>query len=345
MELAGSVRVYAEHTLPEGLSWHVESLRPSLAQKLVQNRGRNEAARIISQCYVVCKQAQTLAASLTVNEQIPRLQHIRILLEMLDQSLWRWMVDLPRAAGLIADMPGYAVIKRQIFQWIMHSFSEDSLQVGQVDLTELSHRFENLTGIKPVDWQQMGNEQVLAWIADSASPAAAILKYVQQLVGSGEFSELPDLADGYLSQLNGFEIAPAISDKIRQLTSQQIPANPLVCLPARPLVQRLNTMADIVQQLLTELNAPSGGALHSGNQCLSWIMTARGWLMHWHDADPATQQIRHYRILSPTDASFMPAGQVETCLQGLRNSETELRQASELVVLAFDPCVEYRIEI
>lgn len=70
------------------------------------------------------------------------------------------------------------------------------------------------------------------------------------------------------------------------------------------------------------------------------VQAVRGQL--WHDVtlDVETRQIKHYRILAPTEWNFHPSGVLFENLSSLTNSSVNhLKKQARLQVMALDPCV------
>ena len=359
MSLAGCVIVKARVTGNCLSDIKVHSLRPNLAQKLVQGRPLSEATDRISQCYVVCQQAQTLAAYLAYKQKVPSSdQLVSIQLEAIDQTLWRWMVDLPKLVSLPTQLTEYAKIKQQIVNWQRRSFSSNRPVSEQVtaNLEVVNQWFSELVGVSASQWAGYSIKQLERWI-DSDSIAAHIIKISQDLipVADSQQSIEPQHYTDQLSQLNRPAWVHKAIQRITQATAEEAEffkqSGKIWSIPVIQLLKRLRDFANSVNGLVSNNVNVEYGFEARDDQILTWVMTARGWLLHNitlnnEKSVPNHVPISDYRILSPTDSYFCQNGQVEKFLQQLRfRNLTQVSTILELTILASDPCVEYKVEI
>lgn len=351
MSLSGSVKIEAFIADNQLQSVSVRSLRPALAQKLVEGKPLIEAANIISQCYVVCKQAQTLAANLAIKQQTSDgSQLVRIQLESIDQTLWRWMIDLPRLFGLPASMPDYAKIKQQIFHWLMDSYSS-SKNLGNSENPDLSKTalwFEELVGVSATDFYQLSPSEIQNWILTSTNAGDIVKQAIAMFPIKSSIED--STASGYVQQLRRenrpdwmIETINAIALKSAEEQQWFNESGEIWSVPVVQLLTRLRQLAKTIHQLMSDIAQLDYGIKAHDNQALTWVMTARGWLLHNITLTcPFTKSgqgsVSNYQILSPTDCYFRNNGQVQETLNLIEFiNPQQIKTAIELVVLASDP--------
>jgi hypothetical protein len=103
---------------------------------------------------------------------------------------------------------------------------------------------------------------------------------------------------------------------------------------------------------LLRLATPGGhtwlarGALPLDGQAgIAWTEMARGLLIHWVRLDARGERVEACRVLAPTEWNFHPRGTLAQALAALADRpEPDRHIAATRLAVAFDPCVDFRIE-
>ncbi|MBS97224.1 MAG: hypothetical protein CMI01_00910 [Oceanospirillaceae bacterium] len=75
----------------------------------------------------------------------------------------------------------------------------------------------------------------------------------------------------------------------------------------------------------------------------AWVHTARGWLLHSVAMDRG--RIARWMILAPTDVNFHTEGVLRKRLPGVKVERKKAKALVSDLVLALDPCVDYKVSI
>jgi Ni,Fe-hydrogenase I large subunit len=110
------------------------------------------------------------------------------------------------------------------------------------------------------------------------------------------------------------------------------------------MVARLADIADALGRLGDFFNGRKKLFFHRGSKGIASVEAARGRLTHRVRLDG--DRITDYTILAPTEWNFHPQGVVARGLASLRSTNHEqLREQSEFIIHAVDPCVAYDLQI
>ncbi|MGE5336349.1 MAG: nickel-dependent hydrogenase large subunit [Gemmatimonadota bacterium] len=363
-DLAGELRVSVQVRDERVAQVKIDSTRPQVANTLLTGRTIDEALALVPRVFAICGRSQAIAARLAVEAArgetttAPTLtQRTRAIeAEIAHEYLLRALVDWPRATGGLAQ--------REAFGGVRDALAREDLAVGDA----IRHVVERdvFAGDSEAWFDDARVPAFEIWIARAATPAARMLAAVQR--GGPRYGAPPDAREVPL--LPPFEGATASRILSALDTDPQFERLPHLegraCetgAPARtashPLVAALEKAygRSVLTRLaarLTELarlaaGRPTGKPLLGSRRLgadrgLGWVETARGLLLHAVDLSYDT--VKRYRIVAPTEWNFHPRGALAAGLVGVRaGSERELRQRTEWLVQALDPCVTYRVEI
>lgn len=332
-----------------------------------------------SACVSACEAAQGLIPSPGAS----RLRQLLVDAETVKEHLWRMLLDWPRfldrppeAKAMRAVMAAYSGLRAALgsgsdpFRPGADAVAPD-LSAATDSLAELARvSAKYVLGTDPADWLQQVQtmEHLLRWASDTGSPAANLVREVQDSgwagVGRNPVTALPRLSVPDLAPVlggadaEGFVAAPTWQDAPRE-------SSPFTRRLEQPLVAHLT--GELGNGLLPRLTAQlvELAVLHQGLRTgltrldeaaepiardmnggvgIARIQAARGLLVHRVAVDRG--RICDYRILAPTEWNFHPLGVVAQGLSALPSADAVLLdRLARLFVTAVDPCVEYHVTV
>lgn len=353
----------------------VRSTRPLVAGRLLAGRTAREAVALLPRLYAICGCAQEAAAEQALacaeNYETPlpdlRRRERRVLLETIEEYLFRLLVDLPGVLGRSTGAAALASLRRHLRRpELQGSVTAESIE-------GIADEIEALVAVKILDmaveeWIALDRADSLrAWLNGGASTCVEILRQLWSTSweqAAPGLMPMPD-ADAILRFLAPamesdpqFAREPSWRGEILEtgaLARQQ--NHPLLRAAAaagasRVALRLLARMVELVQ--LTErvrqedasASEPGwvqGAAVRPGVG-IAWVQNARGLLLHW--LEQAGERIARYVIVAPTEWNFHPRGAFAAGLSGmLIGDEGELRRRAEVLARSLDPCVGFDIEV
>jgi len=350
-ELKVTVRVHDGHVRDV----RIDSTRPQVANRLLSGRPAAEAVAIVPQLFSICGRSQQVAAELALAATrgaavaADAAQARRIESDMAQEYLWRALIDWSRAAGGAADAAILAAARSAIA-------SDDRL--GLRLIVE-----RDVLGAEAPQWCKLARPADFErWIARGATAAARFLDQVQRdgpRHGASDVPLLPRFDDGAagsivaaldaradFEQLPTLDGHPAETGAIARLARQPLVAALAEAFGRSTLVRFTARLAELARIACGDAPAaPLAGGLPLGaGRGLGWVETARGLLLH--AIELAGEKIRRYRIVAPTEWNFHPRGALAAATVGVPEAGgAGLRQRTEWLLQALDPCVAYRLEI
>jgi hypothetical protein len=228
---------------------------------------------------------------------------------------------------------------------------------------------ENVVFGEPAQvWLRRGSRPDLAgWARAGKLPAQLLLRAILQSgaaqVGAVSIDAMPDIADTDLGGLlfgeaaEQFVARPTWDGCPRETTalSRQL-GHPLIDglggadgygIGAR-LVARLVELAampDRIAALLDATAADGDGTAEAPDGIgMARSETARGQLIHGVEIHGGL--VQRYVIVAPTEWNFHPAGAAVRALAFIaRSGRDDVRELADLMITAFDPCVEYSLTV
>ena len=391
--LAG--RISVDLQVADGGVTHVEvrSSRPHLAARLLRGQPAERAAHAVPRLYSLCAGAHAVAAQRAHQAAMgaePEASQValwtgRIEAETARETLWRALIDWPKALGEMPDPVALAALRSAQAA----SSSNDYLML----LRQIVER--HVLGMQADRWVAQESAAALrAWMASAVTPSARFFASLGREVvppadsrhtdsravasgsrvtrgaldASGAVALLPSLADervaasigAALSSEPSFALrplwqgAPAETGALARMHSDSRIAALRAAEGASPRLRwaaRLIELAHIAAGMVS--SPPRHGALalpdHAGQRCgLGWAETARGVLVHVVSVDrrSADARIVDYRVLAPTEWNFHPRGVLATTLIGERADAPEaLRERAQRLIDALDPCVACTLHV
>lgn len=341
---------------------------------LLRGKQPSQALQIIPAVFSLCGKAQAAAAAAALDAAqsggvpvIPPWRERPVLLEALQELLWRFLLDLPRLAGIAPDVQRLASLRRCFSALAAPGIDEADWrsQLGDIG----SEAGAALLGSGMAVLHDAIDEQALLAVLTKAHTVtgASLLRChaLSRLVASGSITLMPPVHPEHmhapllpaLANDPDFPLAPHWNGQCMETGSlARMQEHPLICAllrdagpsPFSRLIARLLEIPQLFAELLAE--SPSRQRRVQGwspapGIGVGWVQNARGLLLH-HVALDAQGVISSYRIIAPTEWNFHPAG---PCVQGLTGraalSQDEARSRAEWLVQALDPCVSHQIEV
>ncbi len=367
----------------------VRSTRPYAASRIAIGRTPADAVAILPSLFGICTHAQGAAAALAVEAAAGKApapaslaaREAAVVLETVQEYLWRILVDWPQALGHAADIEPVANARRLIAPVLARlvplarridgdesdatvAISEDT--VAALDGLAARHVY----GGAPAEWLAITDRNaVAAWAARTPTLPARLLD--ELLARAPELGRsnvalmpMPDrdaLLAAVVPAMRGgtaFERAPTWSGApvetgaLARTQGHGIVATWLAdygnAVSTR-MVARLAELAGLLAHLGGSPARMAGSRWADAlpladGEGLAAVQTARGLLLH--RARIAEGRVGEYQIVAPTEWNFHPEGALVRGLEGAEaDDETALTRDAQLVVQALDPCVVCRVEV
>ncbi|MDZ7590438.1 MAG: nickel-dependent hydrogenase large subunit [Rubrivivax sp.] len=356
------------------------STRPLAAARVLLGRRAADAAALVPRLYAICGHAQGAACAAALGAAamdsadetgLPDADARAVVLEALQETLWRLLIDAPRSLSLpplaAAVGPARAAVAQAIAALKIGAEPAQSVLTQVADAMGDIAR-EHVYGCEPAAWLQSLDTAAFDRWRDTAStlPARALARLAATAHGLGrsDTALMPGLDDAAwwqavvpaMQQDPLFAQAPTWGGRpVETGALSRLQAHPLVAaLVARDghsAATRLAARLVELASLLADLPCPTGNAdgwvrawpLGPGTG-LAAVQTARGLLLH--QAWLVQGRISDYRIVAPTEWNFHPQGALFRGIVGTEApDEATLVARTSLAVHALDPCVGFRIEV
>lgn len=340
---------------------------------LLRGKQPEDALRMIPMLFSLCGQAQAAAAASALEAaasnttpSIPLLRERRVLMEALQETLWRLLLDLPHIMRAPAHPELLATLRRALADCLalkhetdwQNAIAELEKAVAEALLADAAtelNEIEDAEGlIQALNKAPTSTALLLAecWSRDEHSPGSAVT--------------LMPCADPALLLAN---LAPTLRDDTSfplrpTWQGHAIETGALARMQYYPPIARLleqsgpSTGLRLIARLLevgalfSRLRAPElpvdsyvRAAPCGAGAGIASVQNARGLLLHRVALDKHGR-IADYCLVAPTEWNFHPAG---SCAQGIVGrrvpSLVAARQDAELLVHSLDPCVAYQIEV
>lgn len=357
------------------------------ANLLAGKRGQ-QAVNMIPLLFSLCGKAQGVAGAMALEAATgatpPRetgLWRNRLVqAEAIQESLWRLLLDLPKATGHEPMMAQYVELRRCLARGLEGILSTAAWKTAgaRIEVTD-GHAWKTLAqdiekflsdhvlGIPLRAWLDIRTcRELESWLATRATPIVASLGQIRrkkESLGENDTRLLPALSRAEMLE---HIVARLETDRrfaqIPQWQGDSAETGPMARMKDHPLLHELlrqdgpsvfvRLLARLLEMatLTAGLNVTEAGLSWLGNAEVragtgaAWVQTARGLLVHWLRLEQG--KVADYRILAPTEWNFHPEGAYARGLEGRSAaSRDEARAAAEWLLLALDPCVAYEIEL
>lgn len=349
----------------------VASSRTGLPPRLVRGRPVADVQRLVPLLFSICRRAQGAASAAAIaaaqgmeapaREQ--QRQALDVTLEMLQEGVWRLLIDWPKTMGEPAHVPAVASVRHASSAVVDAGATLDTLLAVADDTLR-----EHVYGVPADAWLDSTDLAALdLWIDAGATLPARLLRRIRDEapgLGRSRVALMPDatLENLRRSFIDGLEADPEFARSPRW---GGVPAETgaLARQASAPLIAALlerdgrtasaRFVARLVELavLMRDLRARSAGrvaavrrhALPDGVG-LGLAETARGLLLHRVRVDHGL--VTDYRIVAPTEWNFHSQGPLPQALTGLGAADrARLQRDARVVVQSLDPCVACRVEI
>jgi hypothetical protein len=356
------------------------SSRPLAAVRVLHGRAPAEAAALVPRLYALCGQAQGAACAAALRaaagrdgetEGPPEASAGAVVLEALQETLWRLLIDAPRSLSLPPQAAALAPVRAAVAQAIA-AFKAHPVDnwpaLAQAAGTLAEAAREQVYGEPPAAWLARTDPAGFdAWRDTAATlPARALARLAATAPGlcHSDTALMPGLDDAAwwsavvpaLQQDPLFAHAPTWGGRpVETGALARWQAQPLVAaLIAREGHSAATRFAARLVELATLLVGMARGDGNAHGWIRNWtladgsglaaVQTARGLLIH--HARLAQGRIADYRIVAPTEWNFHPQGALFRGIVGSdAPDEATLAARTGLAVHALDPCVGFRVEV
>ncbi len=361
----------------------IDSTRPFVAGRLMAGRGGAEAAAMLPRLYSICAHAQGAAASGAVEAATGRAPSAAVLadravvvvLETVQEYLWRLLIDWPRATDHAPVVPVIAAIRKTLAPVLARLSSGiaavPELPEGLADeLVALAE--EHVFGEPLAEWFARDTAADFdGWVARGHTLPAVLER---ELVAKAP--ELGRSATMLMPAASAVELGEAVLPALEAdptypraplWNGMTVETGALARTRDHPVIGALaardgHTVATRMAARVVELGLLLGHLRDAGRpgvapgprwveafpvgdgEGLAAVQTARGLLLH--RARVASGLVTDYRIVAPTEWNFHPAGPLVQGLEGAEATDAAvLERNARLAIQALDPCVACRVEV
>lgn len=355
----------------------LHSTRPLVAPRLLQGRRPADAAALVPRLYAICGHAQGAAAAAALRAAgagaagMPTPSAWMVVLEALQETLWRLLIDAPRSLSLPPQAAAVAPARTAVAQAMATLKTQPSRPQPALAATATALRdiaALHVYGSDPSHWLAGTDAAAFDAWRDTATtlPARALSLLAQTAPGLGrsDTALMPGLDDEAWWSL----VVPALQrDPLFVCTptwgERPVETGALARQRAQPLVAALiardghsaaTRLAARLVELASLLDTLAAAADDAAGWVRAWplgaglglaaVQTARGLLLHQvrlHDG-----RIADYRIVAPTEWNFHPQGALFRGIVGMQaGDDATLLAHTRLAVHALDPCVGFAVEV
>jgi Ni,Fe-hydrogenase I large subunit len=367
----GEISVRLECADARVRSINVTSSRTGLPPRLVRGKPAPDVQRLVPLLFSICNRAQGAAAAAAMeaaqgtpasfNDSVRRT--LEVMLETLQETVWRLLIDWPKAMGETPLVPAVAAVRHAC-----NTVVDDGVTLDSMLAVAESALVEHVYGVPPEAWVAATNVNVLdKWIERGPTMPARLLRRLRDespALGRSDAALMPDATFENLSRclLGEMEVDPEYTRYPRWAglpaetgaLARQV-AVPLVAAllerdgrtAATRFVARLVELAVLMRDLRLRSGgriAPVRGHALGASTGIGLAETARGLLLHRVRVEAGL--VTDYRIVAPTEWNFHPGGPLAQGLQGRPAADrARLEREARTVVQSLDPCVACRVEI
>jgi len=279
-----------------------------------------------------------------------------VIVEALQETAWRVLLNLPQLFGRPGDPQTLAALRKRCAT----TPDNEALAAYLEDLLE-----QQLFGIPSRAWSAFtSSAQLEIWLAQTDTPLAVTLRQLWQGAGNWGNSAIGLLPEFPAAQMVEELLPPLLDDAnfagMPCWHGMPAESGALARLCSHPLIEETqhrqgNTVNVRLLARLLDL-ARFADRLRDGdtpwlrqaqvqeNAGLAWLQTSRGLLIHYAEVENGL--VTDYRIVAPTEWNFHPDGAFVRGLTGkAAASAEEARRHAALLLHALDPCVAYEISV
>ncbi|MGC2165133.1 MAG: nickel-dependent hydrogenase large subunit [Gallionella sp.] len=348
-----------------GVTWNgdrvsateIRSTRPMVSQ-LLKGKPPAQVLQIVPLLFSVCGKAQGAATGAALQAAqhgtaaISNAELARIVCEVLQEHLWRLLLDWPKLLGLPQqenDFRHWHALLRKISR-------------GEVEMAVFLGEFERLClTMMAADWRMLSDDQSLRnWLSAGQSPLARLLSTLNTLELRGRGMRAPRLLPAWSAveaqqacagnwdaayaarphwrgaaaetgAWSYYADSPLLRDVWRRSESKVL---------ARLLARTIDVVALAQGDYAGRLDAGSPAA----GEGIAVVRTARGLLLHRVRLE--ADRVADYTVIAPTEWNFHPEGAFAQDMRGHAAQNVEgLKQFANFEAMSLDPCVTYEVDI
>ncbi len=353
MNLEGHIHIAVRTRSDNAAEVVVESSRAQLAQKLMAGRTADQAAELAGLLFSLCGRAQRIAATIACSAadfETTSEQTLSIHGEWAREHVWRLLLDWPEATGQIPYSEGLLALNRA---------GETAESLAETIEALLA---EHLLGEAPERWLARDWPAFQDWL-DVGQYAARLfdIPHDGPEPGTCAIALLPtlrEIRDEGVQELAGHALAdidfcarPVWFGHLAETGAlPRVIGHPLMeaWLVRRGrgadahLLARLIELACMPTCLRADDDVVARRWTMADGTGVAGVETSRGVLFHIARLDDG--KVRDYRIVSPTEWNFHPEGGLVEAMRRLPVDQ-RLEARAKRLVLAFDPCVDYAVEV
>jgi Ni,Fe-hydrogenase I large subunit len=380
----GRLRIRLQPGTPDN-GVDISSSRPVTAARLFIDKPASFAVQTIPLLFNICGNAQLISSLRAIesarkspaHDENEEWREALLLLETLREQLWRVLLEWPRLSHYEPDMEKLARFNRELNGFIQLLRTDPGITASSDETPSVR--------IDQLQWQRLASSieeelfagSVKTWLAENSGicsleqwcdrnrnlPAVLIRDIFDRRWHSLGFSDYFPLSVKLDHKVHDrLESAEDASEFVQQpeIDNYCLETGPLARHDEHPLVEdllylygnglltrmvaRLADIADALGRLGDFFNGRKKLFFHRGSKGIASVEAARGRLTHRVRLDG--DRITDYTILAPTEWNFHPQGVVARGLASLRSTNHEqLREQSEFIIHAVDPCVAYDLQI
>lgn len=369
----------------------VRSSRPLQASRLLQGKPAQDAVDTVPRLFGICGRAQGVAAvmaaeaalGVAVSDAVIEARRRLVLGEIINEYLWRVLLDWPLQAGVLPCVQEMAAMRANLARMLKPLLATGGWKaVGGSSVADTDGAWlafiqslqdflrREVLGCDPARWLALDTPEALeAWSADTQVLAAKTLRGFSQSgrFGAGSVALMPPPDEAWLRE-SAETMRDAAFAQQPEWRGAPLETGALARQRQRPLLKALtaaeghSVFARAVARLieLAQLATDDGRASWFGSLSLSsgmvgngagrndeglgWVETARGLLMHRIAIDGGS--VAQYRIAAPTEWNFHANGPLVQGLRGMSAASAEdARSRAQWLVQSLDPCVACEIAV
>lgn len=349
----------------------VTSSRSGLPPRLVRGKAATDVQRLVPLLFSICNRAQGAAAMAAISAaqgmpasraDVAR-QAREVMLETLQETVWRLLIDWPKAMGEAALVPPVALVRQAA-----NAVTDDGVTLDALLAVVDAVLAEHVYGEAADAWLAATDLQALDWWVNTGAtlPARLLRRLRDEMPGLG-LSRVALMPDATLDNLTRSVLGELDLDadyvRVPRWDGRPAETGALARQAVAPLVRQflqregqtaatrfvarlveLATLVDLLRLRSADRLAPVRSHALAFGTGLGLAETARGLLLHRARVEHGL--VTDYRIVAPTEWNFHPAGALA---QGLHDRRAEdagrLELEARTVVQSLDPCVACRVEI
>jgi uptake hydrogenase large subunit len=349
----------------------VASSRTGLPARLVRGRPAGDVERMVPLLFSVCGRAQGAAAASAIaaangvqaRPDVAARQALEVTLETVQDTVWRLLIDWPKAMGEAALVAPVALIRQAAGR-----VKDDGLTLDAFIAVADAVLADHVYGQPPATWLASTDLTELTWwINCGQTLPARLLRRLRDEAPELGHSEVALMPDATLDNLRravfpGLETDPDYA-RFPRWNGAPAETGALARQAAAPLIDDLKRrdgriattrfVARLVElaALLDQLRLRAAGRLRpvrahalAPGIGVGLAETARGLLLHRVSLEQGL--VVDYQIVAPTEWNFHPDGALTQGLKGRSAADAaRLEREARTVVQSLDPCVACKVEI